>query len=155
MIRPHASRCGMTAYLVAAAALCAVVAVPALAHAKSQRVVRYSFEQVWPAAIRFLRVDSGLEILERDAEAGYVLFELSEENKRFRGALELVRIVDDRDRPALRMILHIEDRPSYMELALLKRLERKLRDELGPPREPAPKPKPRPKEGDEPKGKDS
>ena len=111
------------------------------AHAKadkSQRTVRYTYEQVWPAAIRFLRIDVGLEIIEKDADAGYVLFLLKEEGKEFRGSLELVRIKDDQDMPALRMLMSIEDRPSYMELGLLDRLERKLRAELGsPPDKPA------------------
>lgn len=114
---------------------------------KSERTVRYTYEQVWPAAIRFLRIDAGFEIIEKDADAGYVLFLLKEEGKEFRGSLELVRVKDDRDMPALRMLMSIEDRPSYMEIGLLDRLERKLRAELGsPPEKPAsPRPSPAPK----------
>ncbi|MEM9490611.1 MAG: hypothetical protein AAGC55_15805 [Myxococcota bacterium] len=119
-----------------------LIAWPGQASAKSQRVVSYSFEQVWPTALRFLRIDEGLEIIERDAEAGYVMFELSEENKRFRGALELVRVTDDEGRSAVRLLLRIEDRPSYMELGILSRLERKLREELGAPRDPPPPQRP-------------
>lgn len=140
--------------LAAALCVCAVAVAPIPAHAKAERVVRYTFEQVWPAAIRFLRVDSGFEIVERDADAGYVLFDVNEENKRFRGSLEIVKIEDDRGRKSLRLILRIEDRPSYMEIGLLKRFERKLRDELGTPRE-KPEPKDDPDDGKEAKGKDS
>jgi hypothetical protein len=44
----------------------------------------------------------------------------------------------------VKLILQIEDRPSWVEIALLTKLERKLRAELGTPspRPPAPKPAP-------------
>ena len=49
------------------------------------------------------------------------------------------------DPPKLRLVMHIEDRPDYMEVGMLDRLERKLRDELGaPPRIERPKKKPAP-----------
>lgn len=126
--------------IVVATALLGLSTWPGAAHAKADKVVRYAYAQVWPAAVRFLRLDEGFTIVEKDAEAGYVIFELSEEGKQFRGALELVRIRDDNRRAALRMIVRLEDRPSYMELGILDRLERKLRTELGPPLEPRPSP---------------
>ncbi len=103
------------------------------AQAKSERRTYYTFEPVWPSAIRFLRVDENFEITEKDGEAGYVLFEVAEENKRFRGALELIRSKTDKGRPVIRLVLRIEDRPTYIEIAVLERLERKLRDEHGTP----------------------
>jgi hypothetical protein len=79
-------------------------------------------------------------IVEKDREAGYVLFDLKEEGKTFRGALELVATRKD-GRDLVRLILRIEDRPEYVEVGMLERLERKLRGEHGPPprRDPAPK----------------
>ena len=154
MIRPKNQRTvvirtAMVGVLIA----CGLAVAPPLAQARSQRVVPYAFEQVWPAAIRFLRVDERFEIIERDAEAGYLLFEVSEERKRFRGALELVRMEDDQGRAAVRLVIRIEDRPSYMEIGVLDRLERKLRDDLGEPRAPEPKPKDKDKESDKDKTK--
>lgn len=133
----------------ALAGLLALLAVlwPQPAAAKSQKKLRYTYEQVWPAALRFLRVDEGFTIVEKDAEAGYVLFEVAEDGKRFRGSLEIVRIHEHQDQPALRLLVGIEDRPSYMEQGILDRFERKLRAELGPPRlrKPAPEaPEPAP-----------
>ncbi len=126
------------------ATFCMLAAVllttPAPALAKAETTTQYPYEQVWPAAVRFVRIDAGFEILDKDAEAGYILFRVSEQGKQFRGALELVRIRDDRDRPAVKLILHIEDRPSYMERGLIERLEQKLREQLGPLR-PRPQPK--------------
>ncbi len=127
------------------AALLAVA--PAPAAAKSEKTVVYGVGKVFPAAVRFLRVDERLKIVEKDADAGYVMFELKEEGKTFPGALELIES-EDAGRPAVKLVLRIEDRPSYVEQAMLERLERKLRAELGsePPPRPAPKPEPAPKE---------
>jgi hypothetical protein len=81
-----------------------------------------------------------LKIVEKDIETGYVLFELAEDGKIFRGALELVRIQDDSGRAAVRLIISVADRPTYTETGLLQRLVHKLRKEL--PESPAPAPKP-------------
>ncbi|MCA9679408.1 MAG: hypothetical protein H6709_18915 [Kofleriaceae bacterium] len=116
--------------LAAAATLALAPATPA--EAKTERTVRWDLARVFPAAIRFLRVDEHVTIVEKDAEAGYVLFDLVDEGKTFHGALELI-VIDQDDRPGVRLVLRLEDRPSYMELGMLDRLERKLRDDLGPP----------------------
>jgi len=112
------------------------------ADAKSHKDATYAFEQVWPAAIRFLRIDEKLRIVEKDAESGYVLFEMRDDRKLFQGALEIVRTVDPKGRRSVRLVLRIEDRPSYMEAGILKRLAFKLRDELGAPAPPPPSKKP-------------
>ena len=130
-----------TTHSLAWAALIGALALagrPASALAKSERVTEYSYEQIWPTAVRLLRVDAGYKILEKDAEAGYVLFEASEEGKTFRGSLELVKLEGESGRKSVRMILNIEDRPSYVETGLLDRLERKLRDEYGVARQAPP-----------------
>jgi hypothetical protein len=125
---------------LAAAAASALVGAPN-AHAKAERVANWSYERVWPAAVRFLRIDEGREIVEKDADAGYVIFKVAEDGKEFEGALEVVRIEVDR-RPSVRLVLRIEDRPSYMEEGTLRRMLSKLREELGPPPPPPPPPKP-------------
>ncbi|HUH01062.1 MAG TPA: hypothetical protein VML75_03645 [Kofleriaceae bacterium] len=120
--------------------LLGLAATPAAASTKKE--ASYAFERVWPAAVRFLRIDEGLEILEKDRDSGYVLFELAEDRKTFRGALEVVQIIDQDGRAAVRLVLRIEDRPSYMEAGILDRMVRKLRAELGPPVDPPPPPPP-------------
>lgn len=116
--------------------LLGIFANPELADAKTSRKVSHSYEKVWPTAVRFLRIDEGLEIVEKDVETGYVLFDLAEEGKRFSGSVELIRRKDNRKRDAVELILNIEDRPSYMEHALLDRLLLKIRKELGLPKAP-------------------
>lgn len=125
-----------------ASVLASLIAFAAPAWARSEQKLAYPRDQAWPAAVRFLAVDERLALVEKDAEAGYVLFELREEGKRFRGSLEVITIVED-GRTLVRFVLAIEDRPSWIEVAMLRRLERKLRLELGAP---APAPSPRPKD---------
>jgi hypothetical protein len=117
-------------------ALMLIASAPAPAAARAEREVGWTADRVFPAAVRFLRVNEKVAIVEKDAEAGYVIFELTDDGKAFRGALELVPLENEK----LRLVIQIEDRPEYMEIGMLDRLETKLRDELG-----APKPKPKPK----------
>ncbi|HET7036151.1 MAG TPA: hypothetical protein VFI42_10765, partial [Thermomicrobiaceae bacterium] len=93
-----------------------------------------------------------LKVIEKDADAGYAIFEYREENKVFRGSLEVIDIVKD-GRKLTRFVVQIEDRPSWVEDELLAKLEQKLRTELGSP-EPPPTPrdpKPAPAKPDPPK----
>ena len=119
--------------LMAAVGLAALVSPPAKAHTQTSEEVSYAFERVWPAAVRFIRIDAGHPIEEQDRENGYILFTYKDDGSEFRGALELIRIRDDHGRAAVRLVLRIDARPSYLERVLLDRLVRKLRDELGPP----------------------
>jgi hypothetical protein len=87
-------------------------------------------------------------IVERDQEAGYVIFELRDDGKTFGGSMELSRTTDADRRPATRAVIRIADRPGYMSSGMLERLGRKLREELGdppppPPEDPAPPAQPR------------
>ena len=133
MIRAH------TLLLLATGVVALGVVAPLAALAQSEKTLAYPSAKVFPAAVRFLRVNERLTIVEKDADAGYVMFELDQDGKTFPGALELVE-TESSGRPAVRLVLHIEDRPSYVEAAMLERLERKLRSELGS--EPPPPPRP-------------
>jgi hypothetical protein len=116
------------------------------ASARSEKTLAYPREQAWPTAVRFLVVNEHAKVTDKDAEAGYVLFDLRDDGKTFRGSLEIVTIVRD-GRTAVRFVLQIADRPSWVETAMLARLETKLRAELGSP---SPPPDP-PAKRDEPK----
>src|SRR5262245_60723958 len=88
------------------------------AHARSEKTLAYPREPAWQTAVRFIRVDAGLKVIEKDAEAGYVLFELREDKKTFRGSLELIEVVKD-NRKLVRFVMTIEDRPQWVEVELL------------------------------------
>jgi hypothetical protein len=130
--------------------LLALLLATGVAEARSEKSLAYPREQAWAAAVRFLRVDAKLKITEKDADAGYVIFELHEEKKTFRGSLEVVDTVKD-GRHLVRFVLTIEDRPEYVEIELLNKLELKLRAELGAP---APAPTVAPKKDEPPAKKD-
>lgn len=102
------------------------------AHARSEKTLAYPRDPAWSAAVRFLRVNAGLKVIEKDAESGYVIFEFKEEKKTFRGALEVIEVVKE-GRKQVRFVMTIEDRPTWVEVELLTKLERKLRAELGTP----------------------
>jgi hypothetical protein len=138
-------------WLVALAASLAMIAgAAAPAFARSEKTVAYRRDQVWPTAVRFLVVDEHVKVTEKDADAGYVMFELRDDGKTFRGALEVMTVVRD-GRTLVRFVLQIEDRPSWLELAMLARLEIKLRAELGSPSPPPSPPEPAPPAKDAPK----
>lgn len=126
----------LRAFLVFTIALVALLLVSSSpADAKSSRKLSFRYEQIWPTAVRFLRVDEGLKILEKDVDTGYVLFELKDEGKIFQGSLEVIRRKDDSKRDAVEILLQLSDRPSYMESSILDRLLKKVRAELGTPKE--------------------
>ncbi len=126
-----------------------LVATPAFA--RTEKTLAYPRDQVWSPALRFVVVDEHLKVTEKDPDAGYILFELHEENRTFRGSLEVATIERD-GRKETRFVIQIADRPSWMELAMLERLEKKLRAELGSPTPPPSKPEP--KEPTQPKDPD-
>ena len=116
---------------------------PAAALARSTSVVPYPQGEVWPTAIRFLRIDRGASIREKDVDSGYVLFDLPEGGKSWKGSLELVRVTDGEGREASKVVVSIPDLPRHFEGVLLDKLAIKLKDEYGspaapPPRKPAP-----------------
>jgi hypothetical protein len=122
-----------------------------VAHAgQSVRTVPYAMDRVWPAALRLLRVDLKLKITERDREAGYVLFDMTDDKRTFKGSLELAPAVDDKGREGTRVQLKIDGRPIYVADQLLEKFQTKLHDELGEPPPPPPRPRKDPPKKDAP-----
>ena len=112
---------------------CALVAPAATAEARSAAVVPYPITDVWPATVRFLRVDQSYAIKEKDEPAGYLLFELVEGKRAYRAALELVKTTDADGRIATQIVCTMNDLPHRYETTLLDKLGAKIRDERGPP----------------------
>jgi hypothetical protein len=131
----------------------AIGVVPAAALARSALVVPYPIADVWPATVRFLRVDHDYPIKEKDEPAGYLLFELSENRRAYRAALELVRTVDSDGRAATQIVCTIGDLPRRYEVTMLDKLSAKIRDERGTPAPPPRKAPPAPAPDKKPDGK--
>lgn len=106
------------------------------ASARSQRNLAYRADQVWATSVRLLRVDLGFELLERDRDARYILFRYSDGEQEHAGSLEIVERTPDEGVLGVMIIVSIAAMPTYVELHLIDRLERKLREEVGPPIQP-------------------
>lgn len=122
------------------------IGLPRAGAARTDRELTYRENEIWNGAIRFLRVDSGFRILEKDRESGYVLFEYKDEGAPCTASFEMVRTTRD-GRSFVRARIQIPQMPRYVEAVLMDRLVRKLRDEFGEPPPagivaPAEKPKP-------------
>ena len=122
-----------------------VLALPSVGAARTDRELTYRENEIWHSAIRFLRVDSGFKILEKDKGAGYVLFEYKDGQSKHVASLEMVRTARD-NKLFVRARLQIENQPRYVEAVLIDRFVRKLKDEYGdpPPAAPAVAPSPAP-----------
>jgi hypothetical protein len=135
--------------LWAATVLTVALFLPAGALAKKTEDFRHSYDQVWGAAVRLIRVDQGYPIKDRDESVGYFLFDYRDDGRLYPGSVELVRIQDQGGGP-IRVVIQIPAMPSYIERMLLDKLERKLLDEYGEPPPPPPPPESPPKEPAEP-----
>jgi hypothetical protein len=118
---------------------------PSLAWARAGADVPYPVADVYSAAVRFVRIDRGCKVLDRDPDAAYVTFECKDGEETRRGALEIFRITlpgGVQGRAGARLQVALGDDPHYVELRFLELLERKLRDERGAPPPPSPRPSP-------------
>lgn len=109
---------------------CGVVAVVGESGAKSTYDSPYSYAQTWNTALRLVRVDLGLKVVEKDEQAGYILFEYGD--KGGTASIELLKQAS-----SVRVVCQIPKYPSYHEIVVLDRLTRKLKDEHGTPPEKA------------------
>ena len=128
-----------------------LTAAGSTAHARTAVVVPYPSGDVWPSTIRFLRVDNDYAIKEKDEPSGYVLFELLENKRVYRAALEMVKTSDAEGRAATQIVCTIQELPRRYETSLLGKLTAKVRDERGPP---APPPARKPSPGNAPPTRD-
>lgn len=125
-------------------ALSTTLAWSGSAVARSEASTRHSLKQAYSAALRYLRVDMGFEVVEKDPDAAYLLFKYrpGRNEKESHGALELVQSGDE-----VMLYVTLAKFPRYREEMLSDGVLRKLRDEYGAP--PAPKPPPPKKAPDE------
>lgn len=103
------------------------------AGARTEKHLAYPKSMVWNSCVRMLRVDYHLDIVEKDSKAGYILFEYEEAGMSSTASFEFV---DDpqEGQPGVKAMLNLVKLPSYLEKRFLEKLEKKLKDEFGPPR---------------------
>lgn len=108
---------------------------PAVGQAKKIAEYQHTYDQVWRAAVRLIRVDQGYAIRDRDEGIGYLLFDYRDDGRTYPGSVELIRI-KDQGAGSVRAIIQIPAMPSYIERMLLDKLQRKLTHEYGEPATP-------------------
>jgi hypothetical protein len=100
------------------------------AEARSEAEARSSKAQSFSAALRNLRVDLDYEVLEKDAEAAYLIFKYDVPGQR-QSSTGTMEIVAGEDR--VRIYVKLPKMPEYHERVLRDGLMRKLREEYGEP----------------------
>lgn len=134
MRRPIRSSLGVAGVLIVAGLLFAQSAT-----ARVGGDSEYSKAQTYSGALRYLRVDLGYEVVERDPDAAYLIFRYQPPGQNKSNATGTVEIVDTDGH--VKLFVQIPSMPEYHERVLRDGLVRKLHDEYGvPPRKPAPPP---------------
>lgn len=107
----------------------------------------YSKAQTYSGALRYLRVDLGYEVTERDPDAAYLIFRYQLPGQNKGTATGTVEIVDADGH--VKLFVQIPTMPEYHERVLRDGLVRKLHDEYGvPPHRVTPPPAPKKPEAD-------
>jgi hypothetical protein len=130
--------------LVGLVALAVALFAASRVEARAQNEWPWGVSETFSTAVRFVRIDKGCKIVDKDADAAFVAFECSDDGKTKRGSIELIKAGT-----GVRAQITLGDDTHGMELRWLELLERKLRDERGtptPPPPPAPLTPPAPKD---------
>ena len=117
----------------------ALLLVPDIAYARREATVGYQLSRVWTAAVRLIRVDVGCAVTEKDRHDGYLLFDYPLNGTLHSGSLEVFEVFSG-GRRDVKVILQIQGMPSYVEMMLLDKLEKKLKADFGAPKEQHPEP---------------
>jgi hypothetical protein len=116
------------------------------ASARAEADSEYSKPQTYSAALRYLRVDLGYEIVERDPDAAYLLFRYSPAGRRGNPSHGSIEIIEAKDK--VKLFVQLPQMPSYHEVVLRDGLLKKLRQEYGtPPKQPPQAPTKAPRDG--------
>lgn len=122
-----------------------------LALIENRRILSYPIEQVWPTAIRYLRIDRGFKVTDRDEEAGYMLFEFPVEGGRTgNGSVEMFATEDASGRPSVSIAVNTGAGPVHLPSSILDGIAAKVRAERGQPVAPPKQDPPPPKDKDRP-----
>lgn len=116
-----------------------VAAARPLLMIENRRMLSYPIDHVWPTAIRYLRIDRGFEITDRDRDAGYLLFEFPLEEKRIgSGSVEMFEAVDASGRASVSISVNTGAGPVHLPNSILDGIAAKVRAERGQPSPPPP-----------------
>jgi len=116
---------------VGALALVAILSGSESARARVEAESAYSKAQTYSGALRYLRTELGYEVVEKDADAAYLIFKYRESGQKDRESTGTVEIVESYGK--VRVYVQLPRMPEYHERVLRDGLMKKLRDEYGAP----------------------
>jgi hypothetical protein len=128
-------------------ALLLTLLAPGVGLAKAHSELAYRVEEVFSTALRFVRIDRGCKITDKDPDAAFVMFECHVDDAHVsRGAIEIFRSLAH-GKDGVRLSVSLPDEGHGPELRMVELIERKLRDERGTPTPPRPTPPAPPSDG--------
>jgi hypothetical protein len=123
--------------------LFAIAAVTLPAGARVDGSSAYTKVQTYSGALRYVRVDLGYEVLEKDPEAAYLIFKYlppgASKTSTVTGTLEVIEAGG-----GVRVFVNLPRMPEYHERIFRDGLLKKLKDEYGAPPPSAKKPEKNP-----------
>jgi hypothetical protein len=122
----------------------ATLAVLSDASARTSFDSPYTLDQTYNCALRYVRVELGMKVTEKDPQAAYVLFDYRSAesgDKVSAGAIEMVP-----SGQSIKVVIQLSQMPRYHEQVIADSFSKKLRDEYGEPPKKAP-PAPLPPDG--------
>ena len=102
------------------------------ARARAEAVSDYTKAQTYSGALRYLRTALDYEVVEKDADAAYLIFKYKRPGQKEREAQGTLEIVEASGK--VRVFVQLPEMPEYHERVLCDGLLKKLRDEYGAPR---------------------
>lgn len=114
----------------AASLLCGVLVVSG-ARARVEAESDYTRAQTYNGALRYLRVDLGYEVVEKDQDAGYILFRYEPPGRRGNPTNGSIEVLESKER--VKLVIQLPQMPTYHETTLRDGLLKKLRTEYGEP----------------------
>lgn len=133
-----------SAFGLGAGGLLAVAALAwgPLASARVEADSDYSKAQTFNAAFRYVRVDLGYEVVEKDPDVGYLLFRYEPPGRKNAPTQGSIEVVESKER--VKIVIQLPQMPTYHETTLRDGLLKKLRAEYGePPKKKKPEDKPK------------
>src|SRR3954470_4555612 len=113
--------------LFATLAAMAAMSTVAVADARVDSASGYSKAQTYSGALRYLRVDMGFEVVEKDPDAAYLIFRYELPGQKKATANGTVEVVEADGH--VKLFVQIPTMPEYHERVLRDGLLRKLHDE--------------------------
>ena len=125
--------------VVGALTALAILLPATVANARVDAASVYSKAQTYSGALRYLRVDLGYEVVEKDPDAAYLIFKYTapggSKNSAVTGTLEVIESTG-----GVRLFVNLPRMPEYYERVFRDGLMKKLKDEYGAPPPVAKKP---------------